>query len=359
MASPPSATGSSTQKTTTDAAIPKPPTFRAQKKSRISGTKHIQFFCHADKDPCTLSDLFYQSISCAPAFSDYSLEEFRVQDYIIDGKNIVPCKQMEAATNSQTDDSSRTSRRSKEKQRDSSEQVVQPPHEQSEPPSPEESLGQSTSIAPKEDWEKRELLTPHGSVYYTNPNLCVVTDLDISDELNLAVVIARLNALQHIREGLEIPEGWELWLRNTAPPGEQVALQDCWVDHNAAQIHISEDAPFLDLPLDGETGNPVSNDQSSDLEKEGRYWEFVETHPAHVQLPPNVPVMVTNILTSTYTDLVLFPLYQPRPPFTKTECWELLQLFRAFKGSREIQTYYTLTRAIAQVMVRYTAWRQE
>ncbi|KAI0076946.1 hypothetical protein K474DRAFT_1662336 [Panus rudis PR-1116 ss-1] len=344
------------------------PTWPLIAKPLLLGTTHTPFKPYEDFDPAsgivansssTRHDHF-ESISYMPTYRDYSFEELRVQDYILWGKTVIPCKGFDAPTDSPHKEEGFTPQAQERAQSSASAaQAVDNPNVErgSREASPSQN---SIHVASSESlsWVRHELFTNH-SVYYSNPRLHVVSDLDVSDERNLAFITTHLNGWCHVPGAKAMPQGWELWLRNTTISGEEIVLQNCWVDHNTTQLHVSERAPFFDNPADENDGAASgSTDQSSNIDNEGRYWEFIESHPNHVHLPLKTRVEVINMLTAVYTDLVLFPLSQEHPPFTKTECWELLSLFRTFNDDKESHLYHTLTRAVAQVMLRYMAWKR-
>lgn len=129
------------------------------------------------------------------------------------------------------------------------------------------------------------------------------------------------------------------------------------------------------------------------LDLEGRYWQYMSTHPAHASLPQTAyeealevltwcyagkhsAVSFSNIRDSPCTDQVLqAPLPLPIPsPFTQKECVDLLELLRNFSGLVQIvdtrndwplivfpfpvssasSNDMVRTRLIAQILLRYS-----
>ncbi|KAJ7455133.1 hypothetical protein FB451DRAFT_1099447 [Mycena latifolia] len=94
---------------------------------------------------------------------------------------------------------------------------------------------------------------------------------------------------------------------------------------------------------------------------EYRYWAFMESHPAHAALPFAARREAMDVLTWAWTDRLLPPQQLPLPPpFTQSECQELLGLLRSFDMPQTdggIQSI-VLTRIVARVLLRVAHWRQ-
>ncbi|KAJ7910716.1 hypothetical protein B0H13DRAFT_2329017 [Mycena leptocephala] len=152
--------------------------------------------------------------------------------------------------------------------------------------------------------------------------------------------------------------GLELWLRDeddarttaTAQGKARAArrLVLWWVDHGTREVSSGEAGVGLEAHLD----------------MEYRYWAFVEDHPADVSLPLLARRQAMDVLTWARTDRLLSADHQSfPPPFTQSECQELLALLRSLNYDVVPDTdtsmdRIVLTRAVSHILLRIAQWRQ-
>ncbi|KAF7304115.1 hypothetical protein MIND_00643100 [Mycena indigotica] len=212
-------------------------------------------------------------------------------------------------------------------------------------------------------------------VYFVHPSLKVITDAD----LRVPVVLARIgravgygyeingNGYGSGEEGSVRGKGREVWLREVPVKSKnakgrskgkgkgrmgredlaELGLARWWIDHGKREV-VADEA--------------VVNSEDH-LDKEYRYWAFVEAHPAHSVVPFSVRKEAVDLLTWAWTDRLLPPAEQPTaPPFTQSECQELLGVLRSFgdvpqQQGEGIQSV-VLTRLVSRIMLRLAHWRQ-
>ncbi|KAF5358653.1 hypothetical protein D9758_007727 [Tetrapyrgos nigripes] len=266
-------------------------------------------------------------------------------------------------------------------------------------------------------WTAYALPNPENTVYYVHSNWKITTDVDLSRLKELDEVMRYLD-LNRVGEsltgeggddrdgdmgtgmgtGVGVPQGFELWLIDTgldglSPSTGQTQTQTqstgngtgagagkgkkrkrpakgdfnplrCWVDHRKCLASFD---PIWDARVDGVSrsvsrrGERNSMGRTDDaLDMEYRYWAFIESHPAHVALAPKAHSDAIELLEWASTDQFLAPyqsqLHGVRPPFTPTECQELLKWLKAFGNKPESSSVHT--RVVARIFMRVLLWRQ-
>lgn len=162
-------------------------------------------------------------------------------------------------------------------------------------------------------------------------------------------------------------EGIDIWIRdanasgasNNSGAGTEWSFMPLtnWVMH--ATRAVSYDPPSDKDPA------PEDLSDAERLSLEFKYWQYMCTHPAHVSVPQSAYDEALEVLTWCYTDSVLRadsppPLVPFPPPFTFKECTALLELIRNISSSAASPASQTIrTRLIAQILLRYTEWRQK
>ncbi|KAJ7111754.1 hypothetical protein C8R44DRAFT_252675 [Mycena epipterygia] len=217
-----------------------------------------------------------------------------------------------------------------------------------------------------------EYVLPDGAAaYYVHPTLRVTTDAD----LRAGDALARVGrALGYAGEGGVARAKMELWLREAKGKGSVVSngnvngkkhgkghgkgkgkwrgdlgelgLARWWVDHVRREVSAADDV--------------VGREDHLDMEY--RYWAFMEAHPAHAALPFAARREAMEVLTWAWTDRLLPPQHTPLPPpFTASECHELLGFVRPYgdmqPGDAGIQSI-VLTRIVSRIFMRVAHWRQ-
>lgn len=79
----------------------------------------------------------------------------------------------------------------------------------------------------------QEVLLPDGAHYFSNPNLRIVTDVDLRNAERLDVITTFLDGCDP--ETLPQPE-WELWLRDARESTSASFLIKAWVYHKARMV---------------------------------------------------------------------------------------------------------------------------
>jgi hypothetical protein len=79
----------------------------------------------------------------------------------------------------------------------------------------------------------QEVLLPDGARYFSNPNLRIVTDVDLRNAERLDVITTFLDVCDP--ETLPQPE-WELWLRDARESSSVSFLIKAWVYHKARMV---------------------------------------------------------------------------------------------------------------------------
>ncbi|KAG8980874.1 hypothetical protein FRB93_008901 [Tulasnella sp. JGI-2019a] len=163
--------------------------------------------------------------------------------------------------------------------------------------------------------------------------------------------------------------GLEIWLKSFKPGHENgydvgghtssherdsVTPVLMWVDHLSKTV--SADAPWSKL---GATSIKGGDDDA--VEPHLRYWEYIQSHPAHILLPPGAAEEAIEALTWCYTELLLRtdehdcqPNYA-KTPFTLKESHDLLELIKNLdaQAAGPLQT-----NVIAKVHIRLAKHRQ-
>jgi hypothetical protein len=88
----------------------------------------------------------------------------------------------------------------------------------------------------------QEVLLPDGACYFTNPNLCIITDVDLCNAERLDVITTFLDGCDP--ETLPQPE-WELWLRDVRELTLASVLIKAWVYHKVWMVFFK--CPSSDL----------------------------------------------------------------------------------------------------------------
>lgn len=115
---------------------------------------------------------------------------------------------------------------------------------------------------------------------------------------------------------------------------------------------------------------------SSALDYAYRYYAFLESHPAHVALPPRAYHEALDALTWSYTERILKPQSQSQaqfnrapsgrsskapPPFNTQEAQELFNILKSTSienGDVEMTRSAARTRVVARVLRRMIQWKQ-
>lgn len=228
---------------------------------------------------------------------------------------------------------------------------------------------------------------PSGETYYHHSEARIVTDVDIVLPSNLRKVCEHLDqtiqthhrhhgrtnhvAVGHLIDDTSPPNtaglaksepesrdyrfsasrdeqiGTEIWLR-TVSGDETFAPMTLWVDHLARTVAINP--PWEQLTKgDG-------FDDSDEFDATLRYWDFIESHPAHTGLPAGSSEEAMEALSWCYTDWLLHPHADPRrQAFSIEECRELLTLLKTLEAQSigPLQTHIA-----AKIHVRLTKHRQ-
>ncbi|KAG8957402.1 hypothetical protein FRC05_010069, partial [Tulasnella sp. 425] len=248
---------------------------------------------------------------------------------------------------------------------------------------------------------------PSGAAYYHHSEARIVTDVDIILPSNLRKVCNHLDQsiqshhhhhhhhrTSHVAVGRLVddssppntaglaksePEsrdyrfstsrddqiGTEIWLR--AVPGEEgFAPMTLWVDHLSRTVAVNP--PWEQLTKgngfddsDGKFHLFLAPSEGilivpSELDSTLRYWDFIETHPAHTGLPAGSSEEAMEALSWCYTDWLLHPHPDPRrQPFSIEECRELLTLLKTLEAQSigPLQTHIT-----AKIHARLAKHRQ-
>ncbi|KAF8505744.1 hypothetical protein F5888DRAFT_1604830, partial [Russula emetica] len=192
----------------------------------------------------------------------------------------------------------------------------------------------------------QEVLLPDGARYFSNPNLRIVTDVDLRNAERLDVITTFLDGCDP--ETLPQPE-WELWLRDARESTPASFLIKAWVYHKARMV-------FFERPS-SDPGEIMNKDvDKSDMEYQ--YWSFMVSHPAHAPLPPESISKAIDVLTWSYTDRLLPSPHSSLPPFSQEECQELLRMLHSFDHLSAQTVSIVRTRVVSKVLVRVAAWRQ-
>ena len=100
----------------------------------------------------------------------------------------------------------------------------------------------------------QEYVLPDGARYFSNPDLHIVTDVDLRNA-------ERLEAMTTLLSGSDAevlpPKGWELWFRDTTGPTTAFIPAKAWVHHGARMV-------LLERPS-SDPGEVMSKDVDSKL----------------------------------------------------------------------------------------------
>ncbi|KIJ57276.1 hypothetical protein M422DRAFT_40759 [Sphaerobolus stellatus SS14] len=230
-----------------------------------------------------------------------------------------------------------------------------------------------------------EHVLPSSAYYYSHAETRTVTDIDLRNERKLTAVTnylkekrsprpSRRSSNLHMKDEevirsirtfeveLPVEEGVDLWLRDVNATSSKGKNEPDW-DFKPMKnwvLHASRAVTFN--PPSAKDPAPEELPDEDRLDMESRYWQYMSTHPAHVTLPQAAYDEALEVLTWSYTDRVL-KLSEPLPmplPFTRKECEDILMLLRNIAVSSTPTTSQVVrTRLIAQVLLRYTEWRQK
>ncbi|KAG1859317.1 hypothetical protein DFJ58DRAFT_840189 [Suillus subalutaceus] len=190
-----------------------------------------------------------------------------------------------------------------------------------------------------------EQALPHGAKYFVNPRIQATTDVDLRN-------LSKLDAVMSVVETAgSAPEGCEMWARDGPVVKRGWRRQKMaggpvisWVDHRIRRV--SSQIPSVD--------GIIFSGEDDRLDDEYRYWSFVETHPAHISLPPSARQEALDALHWSYTDPLLAHPQPIPPPFTQDECHKLL----GHLNDPNLRSTTTHTRMIARILLRVAHWRQ-
>ncbi|KAG1807296.1 uncharacterized protein BJ212DRAFT_757624 [Suillus subaureus] len=190
-----------------------------------------------------------------------------------------------------------------------------------------------------------EQALPHGGKYFVNPRIQATTDVDLRN-------LSKLDAVMSVVETAgSAPEGCEMWAREGPVVKRGWRRQKMaggpvisWVDHRIRRV--SSGIPSVD--------GIIFSGEDDRLDDEFRYWSFVETHPAHISLPPSARQEALDALHWSYTDPLLAHPQPIPPPFTQEECHKLL----GHLNDPNMRSTTTHTRMIARILLRVAHWRQ-
>lgn len=190
-----------------------------------------------------------------------------------------------------------------------------------------------------------EQALPHGARYFVNPRIQATTDVDLRN-------LSKLEAVMSVVEMAgSAPEGCEMWAREGPVVKKGWRRQKMivgpvisWIDHRIRRV--SSEIPSVD--------GIIFSGEDDRLDDEYRYWSFVETHPAHISLPPSARQEALDALHWSYTDPLLAHPQPIPPPFTQDECRKLL----GHLNDPNLRSTTTHTRMIARILLRVAHWRQ-
>ncbi len=155
----------------------------------------------------------------------------------------------------------------------------------------------------------QEVLLPDGARYFSNPNLHIVTDVDLRNVERLDVITTFIDGRD---PGALPPPEWELWLRDASGSTTASFLIESWVHHKARMVLFerpsSDQGEIIHKDVDSKSRR-VDNacvDHSAESDMEYQYWSFMVSHPAHAPLPPESISKAIDVLTWSYTGLFAF-----------------------------------------------------
>ncbi|KAK7470797.1 hypothetical protein VKT23_002215 [Stygiomarasmius scandens] len=157
---------------------------------------------------------------------------------------------------------------------------------------------------------------PRGWIYFANKRLQVVADQDIRRPDRLSTLLACISENSHfdLSEGVEMHYHYTMCL---------------WVNHKYCI------ASYERHEANGLTEESYQNIDANTLNRRRRlYWNFLWTHPAHIEKCPARAVDdASDALTWFYTDN-LISAAQSLSPFSKAECEELSRTIRDLSHPR-------------------------
>ncbi|KAI0320266.1 hypothetical protein OF83DRAFT_1105870 [Amylostereum chailletii] len=185
-------------------------------------------------------------------------------------------------------------------------------------------------------------ILPDTSVYFMHPALHVVTDMDLRYPAKMHEVTRFLG------KAPLPPLDWEAWLRSGGKK-HNFAPAQAWVNHAKKIVSLDRNPERMKM-------EDLSKEQQ--LEMEHRYWSYVETHPAHLLLPPTSVSEAMDMLTWSYTERLLPSTSGSIPAFSHDECQELMGILRSLEANPSPGQAVIRTHIVAKIMLRMTAWRQ-
>jgi len=156
----------------------------------------------------------------------------------------------------------------------------------------------------------QEFLLPDGARYFSNTTLHTVTDVDLCNT-------ERLDAITMFLEGRNTdvlpPPEWELWLRDASGPTTTFIPLKAWVHHKARMVLFErpslDPGEIINKGVDSKllrvTCLNACIDVSTEIDMEYQYWSFMVSHPAHAPLPSESVSEAIDVLTWSYTGLLL------------------------------------------------------
>ena len=157
---------------------------------------------------------------------------------------------------------------------------------------------------------------PDSSVYYHHKAMRITTDIDLRVHAKLEAITEYLD--RKLPEEVSLPpKGWELWLRDAETSKQGFAPLRSWVNHQASVLSFNP-PPAQEGEAETSPDHTTDDDRellsdklmyhleltlflNTGLDKEYRYWAFVEGHPAHIVLPETAHNEAMNALTWSYT----------------------------------------------------------
>ncbi|KAI0337961.1 hypothetical protein BDW22DRAFT_1338908 [Trametopsis cervina] len=192
-----------------------------------------------------------------------------------------------------------------------------------------------------------EHVLPDSSLYYSNRDLRVTTEVDLRNAKKLDGITDYLDKKRPHESALP-PPGWELWIRDNSKLAFDFIPIRSWISHQDRILTLEPPTSPA-----GEIVSSLSDDDRVNMEY--RYWTYVESHPAHEPLPANAHAEALDALTWCYTDCLL-PSERTIPPaFSPQECQELMTLLRSDAAPNNA---VVRTRIVARVLLRQAQWRQ-
>ncbi|GJJ06888.1 hypothetical protein Clacol_001084 [Clathrus columnatus] len=240
-----------------------------------------------------------------------------------------------------------------------------------------------------------EHVLPSSAYYYSHAATRTVTDLDLRDNKKLNALTQYISSKRSPKlTAVDIPavavtdnskggpghdtntirtlrtepeflaeEGIDIWIRdaNAGMPNSVSSNAEWEFTPLTNWVMHATRAVAYDPPSDKDPA-PEDLSDAERLSLEYKYWQYMCTHPAHVSIPQSAYDEALEVLTWCYTDSVMHasPSLPYPPPFRFNECTALLELIRNISNSTTSASSQTMrTRLIAQILLRYTEWRQK